>query len=303
MSETSECQEVTQPPLNTSLLGVVAGAAEHFQLEFSVPELFVLSGHAFIINIGKDVCPSGPYCFDQRGILQLIRNVGIEMNPLDSKFPLDTAEHRAEIEKQALGYLEDEGLVSIVGLDHQLVKSFDGTKFHLTLPWGTVDTTPPTLTKGTWEEFAEGPPTCFYGLKRCDSQDCRSNLFEAMEFAVETASDPSGVEWDGYRIGSGAYEKWIQALESGNFEAHGHWWNASVWSENRRMASVFFDDLASSSTLNRESLKELSRGFETVADSLVAAASAETVQAKLDGVTQASHADAKCTELIVELST
>ena len=63
-----------QPPYDTSLLGVAVGALHHYGNEVTPGEAFVLSGHAFALNIHPDLCPSAPYCWDYRACVELLRN-------------------------------------------------------------------------------------------------------------------------------------------------------------------------------------------------------------------------------------
>ena len=50
---------LVQPPYDTGLVGVVKGALDHYGIDTAPAETFVLSGHAFVINIHEELCPSG----------------------------------------------------------------------------------------------------------------------------------------------------------------------------------------------------------------------------------------------------
>ena len=52
-----------QPPLNTTMTGVLKGVSDYHGLNLSEPMIYGLSGHAFLINIHVQLCPSGPYCW------------------------------------------------------------------------------------------------------------------------------------------------------------------------------------------------------------------------------------------------
>jgi hypothetical protein len=49
---------VAMPRFNTTLMGVVKGALDYHGIQVDPPAVFGLSGHAFLINIHKRLCPS-----------------------------------------------------------------------------------------------------------------------------------------------------------------------------------------------------------------------------------------------------
>ena len=289
----AKTHEISQPPLNTSLLGVVAAAMDYFGVSMPYPDLYVYSGHAFVINIHKEVCPSGPYCWDQSTVMRMLTNIGLEMTPLKSDYPMDTARHREDIVQQATVALDDGCLVSALWLDHQIVKSFDGKSFHLAEPWGEMDATRATLSVDAWQKL-HGPPVCFYVLRPCESKSSQDSLRESLAFAIDLSMHPARFEWDGYRMSSGAYENWLNALNTDSFESHGHWWNATVWAENRQMAATFFDKEANGSSI----YTELASGYQSVATHLSQAANVESIAAKKANVESAYQTEKKAVELL-----
>jgi hypothetical protein len=71
----------------------------------------------------------------------------------------------------------------------------------------------------------------------------RTAAKEALAYGLELYGNPSRHQMEGYRVGYGAYEWWIDAVKQGHGNGHGHWWNAVVWSECRRFAAEFFREL------------------------------------------------------------
>ncbi|MHB1455570.1 MAG: hypothetical protein ACYC0V_01510, partial [Armatimonadota bacterium] len=72
-------ENLKQPPFNTTMMGVIHGVADYYGIKTCDPVLFAGSGHAFLMNIHKELCPSGPYCWDRTEFHKLVRNLGIEM--------------------------------------------------------------------------------------------------------------------------------------------------------------------------------------------------------------------------------
>jgi hypothetical protein len=56
---------LAMPSLHRTLMGVLKGALDYYGIETSIPTVFGASGHAFLINIHDELCPSGPYCWNR----------------------------------------------------------------------------------------------------------------------------------------------------------------------------------------------------------------------------------------------
>ena len=86
-------------PFETTMMGVLKGVADHFDIAFSDAWLFGGSGHAFLINIHEQVCPSSPYCWKYETFYELLRNLGISMTNLGFFTSESTPEARVKIEE------------------------------------------------------------------------------------------------------------------------------------------------------------------------------------------------------------
>ena len=232
--------ETRQPPFDTSLLGVAVAAAEHYGLERTPEEAFVLSGHAFALNIHPDLCPSGPYCWDFPRSLALLANFGLEMHGLGTLLPTADPGDRRRLEERVCRELEGGAVCSLLNLDHQLVTVCDEGGFVLARPWGPEPpSTPARLTFGSWAECQSGPPVAFFRLAPC-SRRSATPLADAVDFAIEAWRQPDGMTEAPYRFGPDGYALWLAALENGEIDEHGNWWNASVWGECRAFAGRYF---------------------------------------------------------------
>ena len=231
-----------QPPFDTSLLGVAVAAAEHYGLERTPEEVFVLSGHAFALNIHPDLCPSGPYCWDFPRSLGLLANLGLEMRELGTLLPAADPGDKRRLEERVRQELERGAVCSLLHLDHQLVTGCDAEGFVLARPWGPEPpSTPARLTFGTWAECQSGPPVAFFRLAPCATRST-TPLADAVDFAIEAWRQPDGMTEAPYRFGPEGYELWRAALGNGEIDEHGNWWNASVWGECRAFAARYFTE-------------------------------------------------------------
>ena len=91
-------QNLKMHPFETTMMGVLKGVAEYYDIEVSDAWLFGGSGHAFLINIHEQLCPSGPYCWKYETFYRLLKNLGISMRNLGFFTSESTSEERAEIE-------------------------------------------------------------------------------------------------------------------------------------------------------------------------------------------------------------
>ena len=239
---------LVQPSFDTSLLGVVKGAMSHLGVACTGAEAFFLSGHAFVINIHDELCPSGPYVWNWDGFFALLPNAGIRMTHLASLMPGAGVSERAQAEAKVREAMAEGAVCSLVNLDHQLILGHDEQGFLLAQPWSpNVDSTPARLTYGTWAECETGPPVTFFRLDACDVPS-EQPLEDALAYAIDLWEHPERHTNEPYAVSDGAYEKWLAALDGGPSDEHGNWWNAVVWAECRQHAAEQFAAIAQTST-------------------------------------------------------
>jgi hypothetical protein len=66
---------VQAPPIATSMMGSLYGAVRTWDDSLTLTDLFGYSGHAFILNIERTLCPSGPTAWDWGAILFPLRQM------------------------------------------------------------------------------------------------------------------------------------------------------------------------------------------------------------------------------------
>ena len=153
---------------------------------------------------------SGPYCWNREAASPLLRNLGLEMTDLGFFSPRSSPKYRAAVERHLRDALDNGTPCSLVNLENQLIAGYDDDGFLVLQPWAPkVDFPPARLTFGSWKELGD-------------------------VFHVNFSRD--------YGVGPDAYANWIDA--AAKFGAsHGNWWNATVWSECRQMASQYFGEI------------------------------------------------------------
>lgn len=258
------------PPYNTTLSAVLKGVADYYRLDISDVMLTGLSGHAFLMNIHPELCPSGPYIWNFEDYVRLVRNVGLEIEQLGFCDSNTSREDREKLE-DALRDRLDKGIpCAMVNMENQLIIGYDEKGFDLIQPWGSdcEGMTPNRLTFGDWTELGNEIHLCFTSYHPVQSIAERDAIIASLNYALNLYKNPDGHTYPPYAVGKNAYTNWITALKNGKANPHGAWWNAMVWFECRKTAALFFREIATKYPPTFELAMVLSEEFEEIADSL-----------------------------------
>jgi len=240
-----EITNIKQPPFNTSMMGVIRGIMDHYEIKISNGMAYGGSGHAFISNIHEVVCPSGPYCWKYDGFFRLLRNLGLQVTDLGFFHKDSRQEDRNRVEDIIRQNLDANRVCSMQNMDNQIIYGYDDRKFLLTQPWGPdCEYTPASLTYGTWDEYGDEIHANYFAYRKIHPVDDTTVIRDCLHYALDLFKNPTKYAFDKYTIGAGAYDVWINAHEKGTANAHGNWWNATVYSECRAMAEEYFKELA-----------------------------------------------------------
>ena len=295
-----------QPPYDTSLMGVVKGALDHLGLKSSPAEAFVVSGHAFLINIHEELCPSGPYVWNIEPFMRLVGNLGLRMECLGTAMPASAPAEKAALEGRVREAMDDGAVCSLMNLDNQLLLGYDDEGFVAAQPWSApaADSTPARLTYGTWVEYQAGPPLTFFKFTPGDAAP-KSAVNDALAFALDVWANSETLAHDHYALGAAAYANWLGAIDAGDADEHGNWWNAVVWAECRERAGDYFQSVAASEfegAIDRQGARLLAVDYRALSR-LLYRASDKTASAaqKHQLVGKARDLEARCVDRIAEL--
>jgi hypothetical protein len=267
MAETSsKLKSLKQPPFNTTMMGVVKSAADHYDLKLSDAMLFGLSGHAFIINIHQTLCPSGPYCWKRERIDPLIANLGLKMTNLGFYGTGTDAKTKATIDA-ALRNVLDKGMpCSLMNMENQLINGYDDTGFFTAQPWKN-NFPPKKLSFGSWKEFGKRYHANFYTFEKKKPIDLRAAVLASLDYAVDMHRKPEDHTSKAYGIGPRAYDNWIAAIPK-HGKQHGNWWNGAVWAVCRHMAAVYFKEVGTWDTSVAKECEHLTQQYQKISDNL-----------------------------------
>jgi hypothetical protein len=233
-------------PFNTTLMGVLKGVADYFEKSVSDAWLFGGSGHAFLINIHEQLCPSGPYAWNYETFFKLVRNLGISMESLGFFTAESTLGERRKVEEALKDKIDAGNPCSLLNMENQLISGYDDAHFIVQQPWPKEDLpiTPKTLTFQTWKELGKEIHISFFTFTKTKKADDETTIEKSLTYAVDIIRNPNKYELKNYHIGLEAYDAWIKAVTDGYGSSHGNWWNGTVWSECREMASKYFLEIA-----------------------------------------------------------
>jgi hypothetical protein len=258
------------PPFNTTLMGVIRGVADHLGVAASDATLYGASGHAFMINIHAELCPSGPYCWKREPFVRLLRNLGIEMTDLGFFSVQATAAERERIEAFLRDRIDRGIATSLLNFENQLITGYDATGFFTTQPWPPhTDFPPGRLEFGSWKEFGDAFHTNFYTFGRIEAADPKATVLESLLLAADIHSHPENHTDEPYATGRKAYMTWIQAVRKGHGSSHGNWWNATVWGECRSMAAGYLREIAAEYPAGADVASAMAADYEAIAERLV----------------------------------
>jgi hypothetical protein len=234
---------LAMPPFNTTLMGVVKGGTDYFGLNISAATVFGGSGHAFIINIHKDLGPSGPYCWNRTEFDRLLGNLGLRVKHLGFFAATSSPDDRAAIERRVREALDMGTPCALLNLENQLITGYDAEGFDTAQPWECAKDFPPArLSFGSWKELGDRVHVSFSTFEKVPPVNRRTVILESLEFALDVRKNPAQYAMEGYGFGADAYANWIAAAPKFG-DSHGNWWNATVWSECREMASQYFGEI------------------------------------------------------------
>ena len=170
-----------QLPLDAPRIGALHGAARHFGFDHSPATVYGGTGHAFVINIHGELCPSGPLVWQRQRSDRLAANLGIAVEYLGFFTADADAAERSAVDAE-LRRAVDAGLpCAICNDEYQLIVGYDAEGFDLIGP----EHLSRRLTFGTWQEWGAGVYAYIY-IHRGGAPVFRARLVsESLEFALD----------------------------------------------------------------------------------------------------------------------
>jgi hypothetical protein len=226
-------------PKWVSQLGCLQGCLDYLGVPVSDAWLFGISGHAFVINIHEELCPSGPTAWKTERMTQLCQNAGCEIRQVSAHKSQPDFAGKREAAWREVRKAIDQGKPcygwELKVPEYYVIHGHDEIGYYFNgplcddgcgpLPWDKLADTGIGWLEVSIIEPAEAP-------------DPKVAICEALSFARDHARHSEKWTYPGYATGLDGYQLWIASLEEkrGNGGAA---YNAAVWSECRQNAPAF----------------------------------------------------------------
>ncbi len=235
-----EIKELNWKPRWVSHLGCLQGCLDYLDLGLSDAWLFGVSGHAFIINIHEEVCPSGPTAWNTERMLALCRNVGCSLDVVTGHKSQDDFRAKQKAAWDKVRAAIDKG-TPCYGWELEIpefyvVYGYDDTGYYFRGPLCDAGKGP-----FPWQKLADTGIGALeiVAVGREKAAPVERTVKEALSFAVEHSRNPDTWVFPRYRTGLTGYDLWIEALRGNRAGGFGVAYNAAVWAECRRYAQEF----------------------------------------------------------------
>jgi len=238
-----ELENLRWVPRWVSHQGCIKGCLDYLNLDVSDAWLFGATGHAFVINVHEEVCPSGPTAWNMEMLFRLGKNIGYETHGL---FATKSAADFAEKQKLAWERVKsaiDQGLPccgwELDIPEYYVVCGYDDTGYYFSGP-GCGEGKGPK----PWQELGDSGIGVLevYSVKPGKTANDAQTVKEALTFALEHSTSPAKWIFPRYKAGLAGYDTWIRALEYGTADGFGMAYNAAVWCECRSYAVLFLQE-------------------------------------------------------------
>ncbi len=231
-------------PRWVSHLGCLKGCLDFLGVDISWPWLYGGTGHAFVINIHRVVCPSGPTAWNYGPLLELCENIGCTVA---SVFASRTAvPELGPAQKSAWEFVRGslDADVPCYGWEldvpeFYVIYGYDDVGYHYSGP-GCEEGEGPR----PWQELGSSEIGVLevHSVHPCEPARDEDVVKDALSFALIHAENPPELVFPAYCSGPAAFDAWAEALETGCAMRFGQGYNAFVWAECRGEAVGFLNE-------------------------------------------------------------
>ena len=224
-------------------MGCLSGCIHYLNLPITDSWLYGATGHAFVINISRDSCPSGPTAWKTMEFFRLGKNAGYT---IDGVFAHKSMPDFKEKQRQAYDHVKqaiDAGH-PCYGWELEVpefynIHGYDDQGYHYKGP-GSPDGKGPK----PWQELGDTGIGVVevYSVAPGTPASPEVTLWESLQFALEHAQGPDKWIFPNYTSGPAAYDTWTAGIEDASASRDGIAYNAQCWHECRGHAAAFLEE-------------------------------------------------------------
>ena len=229
-------------PRWVSHLGCVKGCLNYLGVEITDAWLYGGTGHAFVINVNPESCPSGPTAWRTMMLGELAPNLGYQVDivlGLKGENFLSTQEKAWSFTRQAIDDRLPVYAWELEIPEYYVIYGYDEVGYYYSGP-GADDGKGPK----PWQELGDSGIGIIevYRLQPVLPKEPSVVVKSAFQNILNHASNPPDWIFEGYASGIKAYDLWINGLENGRASRSGMGYNAAVWAECRRFGVEFLEE-------------------------------------------------------------
>ena len=230
-------------PKWVSHLGCLKGCLDFLGVEMTDAWLYGGTGHAFIINIGEDSCPSGPTAWKTMMFFEQAPKLGYEIKGV---FGSKYNQSLEDLQKEAWVFTQksiDEDLPvyawEVEIPEFYVIYGYDEVGYYYSGPGADEGKGPK-----PWQELGDTGIGLveLYKLKPVEVYAPVDVVQSAFEQVLKHASNPEDWIFENYASGLKGFDNWIRGLESGKANRFGMGYNAAVWHECRKFGVEFLQE-------------------------------------------------------------
>ncbi len=239
----NQLENLKWKPMWVTHLGCIKGCLDYLDMDVSDAWLFGATGHAFLINVHEQVCPSGPTAWHTEMLFKLGKNLGYEIDGVFShKGKPDFEESRKKAWEHVKKSIDES--IPCYGWELNIpefyvITGYDDVGYHFSGPMPE-----PAKIPKPWQELAAGDIGVIemYSVRPGKPANDATTVKQAFEFALEYARSPKKWIYDKYKAGLEGFDLWIGTLETDTADGFGMAYNAAVWCECRHFAVEFLKE-------------------------------------------------------------
>jgi len=238
-----EIKKLRYQPRWVTHLGCVEGCLKYLKKKISTGWLYGGTGHAFVLNVARDLCPSGPTAWRTMMLYELAPNLGYRVDGVfaEKNMP-EFPRLQEEAWKHARECIDNEVPCYGWELDapeYYTIHGYDDIGYYYSGPGVEQGAGPK-----PWKEVGSSQIGVIelYSVHLEDSENSQEAIKQALSKAIYHSTNPEDIIFPKYRSGIQGYDWWIAAIKNGSALSMGHSYNAAVWAECRKYAVEFLKE-------------------------------------------------------------
>ncbi|MFW9795110.1 MAG: hypothetical protein ACFFEE_12450, partial [Candidatus Thorarchaeota archaeon] len=223
--------------------GCIEGCLRYLNHQISTGWLYGGTGHAFVLNIANELCPSGPTAWKPLMLFQMANHLGFEIkgifsNKTEADFPKEQERAWNFVKKSIDNETPCYGWELEIP-EFYVIKGYDDIGYYISGA-GCDDGKGPIK----WQDVGLSGIGIIemYSIQRVSESEPEAVVKEALQKVLHHSTNPKEWIFENYSSGIPGFNKWIEAVNDGTANSMGLAYNSAVWTECRKFALVFLEE-------------------------------------------------------------